>query len=571
MNNGAISNTGTATGTPPSGPPVTKTSTVTIPASQTRSISLVKTASIATYSAGGTPVTYSYKVTNTGNVTLTNVGVSDPMVGLSAVSCPASTLLPAATETCTATYTTTLADVNSGSITNTGTASGTPPSGAPVSAQSTVTVPATTAPSIKLVKTASVSGYSAPGTPVTYTYLVTNTGNVTLNPVVVTDPMAGLSAISCPATSLIPGAHEACTATYTTTQADVDHGSISNTGTATGTPPTGPNVQSTSPVTVPATQTPEISVVKSASITSFAAAGTPVTYSYLVTNTGNVTLSSVGVTDPMAGLSAVSCPGSTLAVGAHETCTATYTTTAGDVNAGAISNTGTATGTSPTGKVVNATSTVTVPAVQSPSITILKSANIPSFAAPGTPVLYSYLVTNTGNVALTSVAVTDPMPGLSAVTCPSSYIAAGAQETCTASYRTTQADVDAGSITNTATVTGTPPTGPPVTQTSTVTIPGTQTPAITLVKSGSVPSFSAAGNTITYHYLVTNSGNVTLNPVTVTDPMPGLSTISCPDTQLNVGTNETCSATYTTTQADMDAGSISNTGTTTGHPQPVLP
>ena len=31
--------------------------------------------------------------------------------------------------------------------------------------------------------------------------------------------------------------------------------------------------------------------------------------------------------------------------------------------------------------------------------------------------------------------------------------------TCTAGYTTTQADLDAGSITNTGTVTGTPPTG----------------------------------------------------------------------------------------------------------------
>ena len=56
----------------------------------------------------------------------------------------------------------------------------------------------------------------------------------------VTDPMPGLSAIACPATTLAPGASETCTATYTTTQADVDAGSITNTGTATGTPPTGP-------------------------------------------------------------------------------------------------------------------------------------------------------------------------------------------------------------------------------------------------------------------------------------------------------------------------------------------
>ena len=49
----------------------------------------------------------------------------------------------------------------------------------------------------------------------------------------------------------------------------------------------------------------------------FSAAGTLVTYSYKVTNTGNVTLTSVQVTDPMPGLSAIQCHGyTTLAPGA---------------------------------------------------------------------------------------------------------------------------------------------------------------------------------------------------------------------------------------------------------------
>ncbi len=183
---------------------------------------------------------------------------------------------------------------------------------------------------------------------------MTNTGNVTLTSVGVTDPMSGLSTISCGGvTDLGPGASITCTATYTTTQDDVDAGSIHNTGTATGSPRAGPNVSATSSVTIPATQTPAITLVKSASVTSFSAAGTSITYSYLVTNTGNVTLDPVGVTDPMTGLSSISCPDSTLTPAASETCTATYTTTQADVDQGSITNTGTATGTPPTGPAIN--------------------------------------------------------------------------------------------------------------------------------------------------------------------------------------------------------------------------
>ncbi len=113
-----------------------------------------------------------------------------------------------------------------------------------------MTIDAKQSPAISIKKSASVTSYSSSGTLITYSYVVTNTGNVTLNPVTVTDPMKGLSSITCPDTSLAPTASETCTATYTTTQADVDAGSISNTGTATGTPPSGPNVTGTSTVTI---------------------------------------------------------------------------------------------------------------------------------------------------------------------------------------------------------------------------------------------------------------------------------------------------------------------------------
>ena len=116
---------------------------------------------------------------------------------------------------------------------------------------------------------------------------MTNLGNVTLNSVGVTDAMPGLSAVTCPTTTLAPAADETCTASYTTTQADVDAGGITNTGIAMGTPEVGPTVTSTSTLTVAATQTPSIGIVKSADVASFSAPGVPITYSYVVTNTGN--------------------------------------------------------------------------------------------------------------------------------------------------------------------------------------------------------------------------------------------------------------------------------------------
>ncbi len=70
-------------------------------------------------------------------------------------------------------------------------------------------------------------------------------------------------------------------------------------------------------------------------------------------------------------------------------------------------------------------------------------------------IIYSYQVTNTGNVTLHNISVTDPLPGLSAIDCNGvTTLAPGASETCIATYTTTQTDVNAGGVTNTVTVVG---------------------------------------------------------------------------------------------------------------------
>ena len=164
---------------------------------------------------------------------------------------------------------------------------------------------------IGIVKSASISSFSAAGTAITYTYVVTNAGGAPLTDVTVTDPMVGLSAIDCGGgsnvvASLAAGVSVTCTATYTTTAADVTNKAIINTGTVVATPPSGPDLSATSTVSIPLAA---ISIVKSASRSSFVAAGTAVTYTYLVTNTGGTPLTDVTVTDPMAGLSAIDCGG----------------------------------------------------------------------------------------------------------------------------------------------------------------------------------------------------------------------------------------------------------------------
>jgi len=91
----------------------------------------------------------------------------------------------------------------------------------------------TTTPALTILKTATSSGPYAVDDPITYSIVVTNTGNVTLTGAVVTDPGATVEPCTPaqPAT-LAPAATLTCPATHVVTQADLDAGSYTNTATA---------------------------------------------------------------------------------------------------------------------------------------------------------------------------------------------------------------------------------------------------------------------------------------------------------------------------------------------------
>jgi uncharacterized repeat protein (TIGR01451 family) len=187
------------------------------------------------------------------------------------------------------------------------------------------------------------------------------------------------------------------------TQGDLDAGSVYNAAHATGSPPSGPAVDSPpSAVTVEATQGPALTLVKTTTTADYAAVGDPIDYGFAVTNSGNVTLSGVTVVDGLSGLGAISCgatayPIASLAAGATVHCTATYHVTQGDLDAGSVYNAAHATGSPPSGPPVDSTpSAVTVEAGVA-ALHIAKTVNAAS-AVPGSTLTYTVTVTNTGSL-----------------------------------------------------------------------------------------------------------------------------------------------------------------------------
>ncbi len=558
---GSVTNTATASATGPYANAVSSNpSSVTVTASgAASSLSLAKSTTSTGYGAAGDTIDYDYLVTNTGTTTLSNIGVTDNLVG--AVSCPAPTLAPTASETCTGSYTVTQAEVDTGSVTNSATATATAPTNNTVtSASSTVTVLAADATaSLGLAKSTTSTGYGAAGDTIDYDYLVTNTGTTTLSNISVTDNLVG--AVSCPDYSLAPEASETCTGSYTVSQADVDAGSVTNTATASAAAPrdSNPVTSASSSVTVEASSaTSDLSIAKSTTSTGYGIAGDTIDYTYFVTNTGTTDLSDVGVSDNL--IASVSCPDSTLAPAGSETCTGIYTVTQADVDAGSVTNTASASAKNPGGQsVASGSSTVTVKASNATSeLSIVKSTNSTGYGAAGNRIDYTYLVTNNGTTTLSDVGVSDNL--ITSVRCPDSSLAPGASETCTGSYTVTQAAVDTGSVTNTATAHATaPPNGSPVSSgSSSVTVDASKaTSSLSLVKSTGSNGYGAAGNSIDYSYLITNTGTTTLSDVTVTDSL--ITSVSCPDATVAPGASETCTGSYTVTQAEVNSGSVTNT------------
>jgi uncharacterized repeat protein (TIGR01451 family) len=190
----SVTNTATATGTDPLGGTVNDTDPCRINVAIGPDIEVIKTASLTGTCPGTDPlnacigdtVTYCFNVTNTGDVTLTNVTVVDDIYGH--VTLATNTLAPGDSTLGTLTHVATVADIPS--VTNIATVSATDPLGGIVTDDDDCTVNTEINPGIRVTKTASPPG-GPPGTDITFTITVTNAGDCLLDPVMVVDTLPG--------------------------------------------------------------------------------------------------------------------------------------------------------------------------------------------------------------------------------------------------------------------------------------------------------------------------------------------------------------------------------------------
>ena len=243
-----------------------------------------------------------------------------------------------------------------------------------------------------------------------------------------------------------------CTASYTVTEQDVAAGKVVNKASASGsyeedgacchcTCEDRTHTLSSQASFTAVLAAPELELTKTGSPTTFHGPGEQISYSYLVENTGSATLS--GPVQVQDDLTQVSCPGGDLAPGASLTCTATYTTTTGDVAAGAVTNHATATA----GETSDSDSfTVTLEAA--PALELTKGADPTVFSKTGTLIRYTFNVTNTGNVPIEGpFEIQDEM--LDQQECPEGPLEPGATLTCLGYYSTVFGDLN-NTITNCA-------------------------------------------------------------------------------------------------------------------------
>jgi len=529
---GVVPNDVTVTGTPAGGILTPATDTNVAPLAPNPSFAVAKSSTSVPTAAGDT-IDYTFTVTNTGNVTISNVVVDDlkcdgPAVLVSETLAQDTNLEYTEQQvwSCTS-IAVTQAEADAGLVLNEVRVTGTPAGGTLAPATDDHTLSIEPNPGFTVVKAATTTPGGVDDT-INYTFTLVNTGNVSISGVTIDDvKCATVPAVDSETetadTILEVGETQVWSCTSVgVTQAEADAGIVTNSVQVTGTPAGGTLDPVSDTHDLPITAAPAWEIVKATSSTP-SIVGDTLDYTFSLVNTGNVTIANVVVSDVKCAtppvLTSESMPASAdLDPGETQvwSCTSIGVTQA-EVDAGVVSNDVTATGDPAGGTLPAATDSHDVPVLPAPGLAVSKaSTSVP--AAAGDTIGYTFTVINTGNVTITDVVVTDnkcagPAVLVSESVNPDTVLEFDETQvwSCT-SIEVTQAEVDAGVVLNDVSVSGTPAGGTLSPGTDSHQIPLTANPSWGVVKAtASVPT--AAGDTLDYTFTLVNTGNVTISGV----------------------------------------------------------
>ena len=197
---------------------------------------------------------------------------------------------------------------------------------------------------------------------------------------------------------------------------------------------------------------PSLNITKSVSPTTYSAVGQNITYTYTITNSGNVDLTgNITVADNKTGTFNITSNG--LNVGKNVTGTANYTIHQSDIDAGYVTNSANATCSFSNELYTSKDITARINITQNPVLTLVKLASPTTYSSVGQNITYTYTVTNYENLNFKgNITVTDNKTGTFNIS--NVDIAPGQNITGISNYTITQPDLDAGSVINIAYVLG---------------------------------------------------------------------------------------------------------------------
>jgi uncharacterized repeat protein (TIGR01451 family) len=357
---------------------------------------------------------------------------------------------------------------------------------------------------------------SPAGDEITYTITVSNEGNEALTGLSVTDTLLGDITDEFTDTTLDVGEIDTAIVTYTPQAGDPDP--LTNTVTAEA----DGDISSTHVSDESSCETdllnPDIDVTKTCP--AFGQVGDTITYTIRVENTGDEDLEDVTVTDTLLGDLSASFADN-LTVGAFEEHDFDYTVQAGDDDP--LPNEVTATGSGVTsGDEVDDTDSCETDLLF-PAIDIVKDG--PALVHRGDTITYTFEVTNPGELELFDVELTDPVCDDGTILLVDDGdglggLAVGEVWHYACTHLVTEEDPDP--IPNTAVIRGDTEEGEggnEVTDSDDHVVDIIH-PAIDIVKTVS-EEIVPIGTTVTYTYVVTNTGDTTLYDVSVDDDIMG--------------------------------------------------